>query len=132
MKSEKSQARRNNCSLLRCYIVWKGIGKISDINEKTWEFFEKTWEIFGKTWEIILEISDVLFLAREKWRGGDESGKRKIATSVSRYDNLTRTLFVEKKDKTAITFSEKHAMRYHSHTSREDYIFLLSHVPRRI
>ena len=84
----------------------KGIGKISDINEKTWEFFEKTWEILGKTWEIfgktwekILEISDVLFLAREKWRGGDESEKRKTATSVSRYDNLTRTLFVERRKK---------------------------------
>ena len=75
----------------------KGIGKISDINEKTWEFFEKTWEIFGKTWEKILEISDVLFLARERWRSGDESEKRKIATSVSRYDNLTRTLFVERR-----------------------------------
>ena len=78
---------------------WKGIGKISDINEKTWEFFEKTWEILGKTWEKILEISDVLFLAREKWRGGDESEKRKTATSVSRYDNLTRTLFVERRKK---------------------------------
>ena len=86
----------------------KRIGKISDINEKTWEFFEKTWEIFGKTWEIILEISDVLFLARERWR---RVGERKIATSVSRYDNLTRTLFVEKEDKTAITFLEKRAMR---------------------
>jgi len=63
---------------------WKGIGKISDINEKTWEFFEKTWEIFGKTWEKILEISDVLFLAREKWRSGDESEKRKIATCPRR------------------------------------------------
>ena len=96
----------------------KGIGKSSYVYEKTWEFFEKTWEIFektweifGKTWEEILEISDVLFLARERWRSGDESGKRKRATSVSRYDNLTRTLFVEKEDKTAITFSEKHAMR---------------------
>ena len=77
----------------------KGIGKSSYVYEKTWEFFEKTWEIFGKTWEEILEISDVLFLAREKWRGGDESEKRKTATSVSRYDNLTRTLFVERRKK---------------------------------
>lgn len=73
--------------------------KTWEILTKTWEFFEKTWEIFGKTWEKILEISDVLFLAREKWRGGDESRKRKIATSVSWYDNLTRTLCIYRRRK---------------------------------
>jgi len=77
----------------------KGFGKSSYVYEKTWEFLEKTWEIFEKTWEKILEISDVLFLAREKWRGGDESRKRKIATSVSRFDNLIRTLCIYRRRK---------------------------------
>ena len=60
----------------------KGIGKISDINEKTWEFFEKTWEIFGKTWEKILEISDVLFLARERWRRVGEKENSNVRVKV--------------------------------------------------
>ena len=71
--------------------------EMSELFKETWEFFEKTWEILGKTWEKILEISDVLFLARERWRSGDDSGKRKIATSVSSYHTLTRTLFVERR-----------------------------------
>ena len=50
-------------------------------------------------WEEILEISDVLFLAGEKWRGGDESRRRKIATSGSRLDNLIRTLCIYRRRK---------------------------------
>ena len=69
------------------------------VSPKMWLVFKKTWEIFGKTWEKILEISDVLFLAKEKWRDGDESGKRKIATSVSRLDNLIRTLCIYRRRK---------------------------------
>ena len=67
----------------------KGIGKSSYVYEKTWEFFEKTWEIFGKTWEIfgktwekILEISDVLFLAREKWRRVGEKENSNVRVKV--------------------------------------------------
>jgi hypothetical protein len=60
----------------------KGIGKSSYVYEKTWEFFEKTWEIFGKTWEKILEISDVLFLAREKWRRVGEKENSNVRVKV--------------------------------------------------
>lgn len=53
----------------------KGIGKSSYVYEKTWEFFEKTWEI-------ILEISDVLFLARERWRRVGEKENSNVRVKV--------------------------------------------------